>query len=60
MPEEAVLAAERREQWAEATALLGVRVAVVQRSLSAALRDPEVAAAVAWRQPRMLMSADRC
>ena len=59
MPEGAVLAAEQREQWAGATALQGVRVAVVQRLLSAALRDPEVAVAVAWRQPRVLMSADR-
>ena len=59
MPGGAVLAAKRREQWAGATALQGVRVAVVQRLLSAALRDPEVAATVAWRQPRMLMSADR-
>ena len=59
MPEGAVLAAKRREQWAGATALQGVRVAVVQRLLSAAVRDPEVAAAVAWLQPRMSTSAVR-
>ncbi len=53
MLEGAVLAAERRERWVGATALQGERGAVVQRPLSAALRDPEVAAAVACRQPRM-------
>ena len=59
MLEGEVLAAERRERWAGATALQGERGAVVQRSLSAALRDPEVAAAVACRQPRMSMSVVR-
>ena len=59
MPEGAVLAAERRERWVGATALQEEQVAVVQGPLSAALRDPEVAAAVAWQQPRMSTSAGR-
>lgn len=54
-----MLAAERREQWVGATALQGEQAALVQRPLSAALRDPEVAAAVAWLQPRMSTSAVR-
>ena len=54
-----MLAAERREQGVGATALQEEQATLVQRPLSAALRNPGVAAAVAWRQPRMSTSAVR-